>query len=376
MRSFLKINQPSLGNDEVEAVSEVLRDGILTDKSGCGPRVLKFEKEFSRYVGARYAIAVNSGTSALHASLLALEIRHGDEVLLPSFTFSATAEVVLLAGAKPVFVDIDSRTYCMRTDGLESKISNRTSAIMPVHLYGLPADMGHIKEIAHKHGLTVIEDAAQALGAQYRDKRIGSLSDATCFSFYAVKNITTGGEGGMITTNDSDVAEKMRSIRVHGEERPYWVSGLGHNYRMTEMAASIGSVQLKKLPDFLEKRRRNSGYLSEKLKDLKKVELPVEPEDRKHAWHLYTLRLKGANAGKRNRVVDKLRSKNIGAAVYYETPVHLQPLYRKLSSSHRSDLLETERAARQVFSLPIHPAVKREDLDEVASDLEKILSRQ
>jgi perosamine synthetase len=180
----------------------------------------------------------------------------------------------------------------------------------------------------------------------------------------------------MITTNDLEVAEKLRSVRAHGEERPYWVSRLGHNYRMPEIAASIGSVQLKKLPDFLEKRRRNSRYLSERLKDLKKVELPVEPEGRKHAWHLYTLRLKGANAGKRNRVVDKLRAKNIGATVYYETPVHLLPLYRKLKSSHRGDLLETERAARQVFSLPIHPAVKREDLDEVALDLEKILLRQ
>jgi perosamine synthetase len=372
----LRINQPSLGNDEIEAATEVLRDGFLTDKSGCGPRVLKFEKEFSRYIGARYAVAVNNGTAALHASLLALEIGKGDEVLLPSFTFSATAEVVLLAGANPVFVDIDSRTYCMRTDGLESKISNSTSAIIPVHLYGLPADMGRIREIAHRHGLTVIEDAAQALGAEYRDKRIGSLSDATCFSFYGVKNITSGGEGGMITTNDLEVAEKLRSVRAHGEERPYWVSRLGHNYRMPEIAASIGSVQLKKLPDFLEKRRRNSRYLSERLKDLKKVELPVEPEGRKHAWHLYTLRLKGANAGKRNRVVDKLRAKNIGATVYYETPVHLLPLYRKLKSSHRGDLLETERAARQVFSLPIHPAVKREDLDEVALDLEKILLRQ
>jgi perosamine synthetase len=187
----LRINQPSLGNDEIEAATEVLRDGFLTDKSGCGPRVLKFEKEFSRYIGARYAVAVNNGTAALHASLLALEIGKGDEVLLPSFTFSATAEVVLLAGANPVFVDIDSRTYCMRTDGLESKISNSTSAIIPVHLYGLPANMGRIREIAHRHGLTVIEDAAQALGAEYRDKRIGSLSDATC-----LRTLLREGRGG------------------------------------------------------------------------------------------------------------------------------------------------------------------------------------
>jgi len=375
MRNLLRINQPFLGREEIEAVAEVLRDGVLTDKSGSGPRVLQFEKEFARYVGSRHAVAVNSGTAALHSALMASEIGRGDEVLLPSFTFSATAGSVMMTGAKPVFVDIDPKTYCLRVDSVEGKVSSRTTAIMPVHLYGLPADMGHIRELARKHNLVIIEDAAQALGAEYQDKKIGAIGDATCFSFYGVKNITTG-EGGMVTTNDNELAENLRSIRVHGEDRPYWVSRLGHNYRMSEIAASIGIVQLKKLPSFLEKRRKNSSYLSTKLSDSKKLDLPVEPEDRKHSWHLYTVRMKGANAGKRNRVVEKLRAKNIGASVYYETPVHLLPLYRKMGNLYKGDLRETERAARQVFSLPIHPMVGQDDLDELSSVLEKILVRQ
>jgi len=374
MRGLLRINQPLIGKEEIEAVAEVLKDGVLTHKSGSGPRVLQFEKEFASYVGCKHAVAVNSGTAALHASLLALDVGNGDEVLVPSFTFSGTAEAVLLAGAKPVFIDIDPRTYCMRAESVEGKISNRSTAIVPVHLYGLPADMNPIAKLARQHGLTVVEDAAQALGAEYLNKKIGAISDATCFSFYGVKNITTG-EGGMITTNDSELAEKLRSVRVHGEERPYWVTRLGHNYRMSEIAAAIGIAQLGKLSSFLERRRRNARYLSGKLKDLSRLETPTEPEGRKHAWHLYTVRLKGANAGKRNRVVERLRAKNIGASVYYETPVHLLPFYRRLSSSYRSDLLETERAARQVFSLPIHPVVKEDDLDEVTANLEKILSR-
>ncbi|MCW4043657.1 MAG: DegT/DnrJ/EryC1/StrS family aminotransferase, partial [Candidatus Bathyarchaeota archaeon] len=247
------------------------------------------------------------------------------------------------------------------------------SAIIPVHLYGLPADMSPIIKVARQSGLTVIEDAAQAVGAEYQNKKIGNIGDASCFSFYGVKNITTG-EGGMVTTNEAEFAEKIRRIRVHGEERPYWVSTLGHNYRMPEIAASIGTVQLKKLPTFLEKRRKNAEHLTKKLQDIKKLDLTLEPEGSKHAWHLYTVRMRGANAGKRNRVVSKLRSKNIGADVYYETPVHLLPLYRKYSSQ-KVDLQETEKASRQVFSLPIHPMVKQEHIEEIAKNLERILTK-
>jgi dTDP-4-amino-4,6-dideoxygalactose transaminase len=373
MRSLLRINQPCIGKEEIEAVTEVLKDGLLTDKSGAGPQVLQFEKAFSKYTGAKYAIAVNSGTAALHASLMASNIGQGDEVLVPSFTFPATAGAVLLVGAKPIFIDIDPKTYCMRVDLIESKISNKTSAIIPVHLYGLPADMNPIIKVARQSGLTVIEDAAQAVGAEYQNKKIGNIGDASCFSFYGVKNITTG-EGGMVTTNEAEFAEKIRRIRVHGEERPYWVSTLGHNYRMPEIAASIGTVQLKKLPTFLEKRRKNAEHLTKKLQDIKKLDLTLEPEGSKHAWHLYTVRMRGANAGKRNRVVSKLRSKNIGAAVYYETPVHLLPLYQKYASQ-KVDLQETEKASRQVFSLPIHPMVKQDHIEEIAKNLERILTK-
>ncbi|MGQ9542626.1 MAG: DegT/DnrJ/EryC1/StrS family aminotransferase [Candidatus Bathyarchaeia archaeon] len=368
MRTILKINQPNLGREEIEAAAEVLREGILTDKSGSGPRVLQFEKEFAKFVGARYAIAVNSGTAALHASLLASEVTYRSEVILPSFTFQATAEAVLLVGAKPVFADIDPKTYCLEAGNIEEKITSKTTAIIPVHLYGLPADMEPIMEVARRNDLTVIEDGAQAHGAEYRNRKIGSIGDMTCFSFYGTKNMTTG-EGGIVTTNDSEIAERLRAIRSHGEERPYWSSRLGHNYRMPELSAAIGTVQLRKLPTFLEKRRRNANYLTERLMGFKALELPSEPEDRRHAWNLYTVRLKGANAGKRNRLVQKLRARNIEATVYYETPVHLMPLYRKF----RSRLPETEKAARQVLSLPVHPSISREDLDRITTDLKKIL---
>ncbi|MBS7625575.1 DegT/DnrJ/EryC1/StrS family aminotransferase [Candidatus Bathyarchaeota archaeon] len=368
MKVVLRINQPNLGEEEVEAATDVLREGILTHKSGAGPRVLQFEREFASYVGARFAVAVNSGTAALHASLLASDVGPGDEVLLPSFTFSATAEAILLAGARPVFVDIDPKTYCMDVENIEEKITGRTKAIIPVHLYGLPADMDLINEVAKRNDLVVIEDGAQAHGAEYQKRKIGSISDMTCFSFYGTKNMTTG-EGGMITTNDGEIAERLRAIRSHGEERPYTSSRLGHNYRMPELSAAIGSVQLKKLPTFLERRRKNALYLTKSLENIKGLELPSEPENRKHAWNLYTIRLRGSNAGKRNRIVQKLRSRNIEVTVYYETPIHFMPLYRRF----RSHLPETERAARQVLSLPVHPSITLKDLDRIATELKRII---
>jgi dTDP-4-amino-4,6-dideoxygalactose transaminase len=366
MRTILRINQPNLGEEEVEAAADVLREGILTDKSGAGPRVLQFEREFARFVGAKFAVAVNSGTAALHASLLASDVGHGDEVILPSFTFSATAEAVLLVGAKPVFVDIDPKTYCLDADNIEENITRKTKAVIPVHLYGLPADMDPIIEVARRNDLIVIEDGAQAHGAEYHKRKIGSIGDLTCFSFYGTKNMTTG-EGGMITTNDSEMAERLRAIRSHGEERPYLCSRLGHNYRMPELSAAIGSVQLKKLPTFIEKRRSNAKYLTECLEEIKELELPSEPDDRKHAWNLYTIRVK--SSGRRNRVVQRLRTRSIEATIYYETPIHLMPLYRRFKRC----LPETEKAARQVFSIPVHPSIAPKDLDRITTELKKLV---
>lgn len=372
MRDMIPINQPSIGKEEIDAVTEVLRSGILTEKSGRGPRVLQFEKEFAKFVGAKHAIAVSSGTAALHSSVLASGIQSGDEVVVPSFTFSATAGAVALAGGKPAFADIDADTYSITAESIEAVLTRGTKAIMPVHMYGLCTDMDPIIELAHNRGIVVIEDAAQAHGAEYNGRKVGSLGDMTCFSFYPGKNMTTG-EGGMITTNDDDLAEQLKRIRTHGEERPYWVARQGHNYRMPEIAAAIGAVQLKKLPGFLQERRNHAEFMSEKLGVLGKLVMPREPTGRKHAWYLFTPRLRGANAGKRNKLVEKLRSKNIACSVYYESPVHMLPYYRDLQSGRRSALPETERACRQVFSLPVHPMIKQNELQYVAEAVKRAI---
>jgi perosamine synthetase len=372
VRDLIRINQPIIGKEEIDAVTEVLKSGILTEKSGRGPRVLDFEKEYARYVGAKHAVAVSSGTAALHSALIVAGVKQGDEVVVPSFTFHSTAEVVLLCGAQPVFADIDPDTYTVSADTVESALTRSTKAIIPVHLYGLPADLDPLRKLARDRGVTLIEDAAQAHGAEYKGSKVGSMSDMTCFSFYAGKNMTTG-EGGMITTDDDDYSERLRMVRTHGEQRPYWPTAVGNNYRMNEILAAIGLAQLKKLPSFLEKRRKNAEFLSEKLGVLGKVIAPKEPEGRKHAWYVYTLRLRGANAGKRNKVTEKLLSKNIGATVYYESPLHMLPLYREFSTNRRP-LPETEKACRQVFSLPVHPKLDESDLEYVFETLKRVLA--
>ncbi len=370
MRDRIKINEPSIGKEEIDAIVNVLKSGILTEKSGMGPKVLEFERNFAKFLGVRQAIAMCSGTAAIHAALLARGIVPGDEVIVPSFTFASTAGAVLLAGARPVLADIDPETYNIRPDSIEAVITRKTKAIIAVHLYGLPADMKAIGDIARDRGVVVIEDAAQAHGAMYDGRMAGTLGDMACFSFYAGKNMTTG-EGGMITTDDDEMAEVLRSVRTHGESRPYWAIRLGHNYRMTEMAGAMGCVQLAKLPSFLERRRKNAELLTEKLSTSGKIILPTEGEDRKHSWYLYTVRLRGANAGKRNKVVERLITKNVGAAVYYETPLHLMPLYREYLGYKRGMFQESEKASRQVFSLPVHPNLSPEDIETIADNTKK-----
>lgn len=372
MRELIRINQPLIGKEEIEAAVAVLKSGTLTNKSGAGPKVLEFEREFARFVGVKHAIAVNTGTAALHCALLAAGVRNSDDVLTPSFTFAGTGSPILLCGAKPIFADVRSETYCMSPEDVENSISRRTKAMIPVHLYGLPCDMDPIMKIAREKGATVIEDAAQAHAAEYRQRKAGALGDIACFSFYSGNNMTTG-EGGMITTNDDDLAQAARMIRTHGEERPYWVSRIGNNYHMTELAAAIGIAQLRKLPEFVQKRRENARILTEQLRASAKLAIPIEPEGTRHAWCLYTVRLRGANAGRRNKVVEKIRDKNIEAAIYYETPLHLLPLYKEVSGVRKGSLPETERAARQVFSLPIHAGMTSEEVSYVGDTVKRVV---
>ncbi|MEM3673263.1 MAG: DegT/DnrJ/EryC1/StrS family aminotransferase [Candidatus Bathyarchaeia archaeon] len=350
---MIPINAPQIGEEEIEAVTKVLKSGILTHGLGAGPMVKKFETEFANFVGAKYAVAFNSGTAALHSALMAAGIGKGDEVILPSFTFVATAEVVALVGAKPVFVDINPETYNISPELIEKAVTKKTKAIIPVDLYGLSANMRPIREIADKHGLFVIEDAAQAHGATYNGKPPGAFADVACWSFYASKNMTTG-EGGMTTTNNEEIAERLRLIRSHGEKNKYVSVSAGYNYRMPEIEAAIGCVQLKKLPNFLKKRRENANKLTEKLGEAKRLQLPNEPKGYAHSWYLYTVRIRDADKTQRDKIIEELKQKGIGAEVYYATPIHLMPYYHKLA---KCKLPETEKAANQVFSLPVHPSV-------------------
>jgi len=366
---MIPINLPLIGDEEVEAVTMALRSGQLTGRVQSGPWVRRLEDGFSKFVKAKYAYAVNTGTAALHLSLMAAGIGAGDEVIVPSFTFIATAEAVALAGGKPVFVDIEPDSYNIDPGKVEEAVTEKTRAIIPVDLYGLPANMAPLRETADGHDLIIVEDAAQAHGATYEAKPAGSYADMACWSFYASKNMTTG-EGGMITTSKEEYADKIPYVRAHGEKEEYYSSMLGHNFRMPEIEGAIGCVQLQKLPTFLEARRKNAMRLTEILRNAGRLQLPEEPRGFRHSWYLYTVRLKDATATERNDLVEELRRRSIGAAVYYHAPIHLMPYYKQFGTYR---LPETEKASEQVLSLPIHPAVTSEQVDYIGKTVMELV---
>lgn len=365
---MITINLPDIGNEEIEAVIEVMKSGLLTSGLGAGPKVKEFEKNYSKFAGVKHAIAVNTGTAALHAALLAADIKSGDEVILPSFTFVATAEAIVLAGGRPVFADIDPETYTLSPEAVEKAVTKNTKAIIPVDLYGLPADIKQIREIAVKNDLIIVEDCAQSHGATCEGKPAGAIADLACWSLYAAKNIGTG-EGGVVTTDNDELAEKVRMVRTHGEKMKYQSLMLGTNYRMTEIQAAIGIVQLDRLPDFFDKRSKNAKRLTENLETTEKIELPPKLNNRTHSWYLYTVRIKDASEEKRNRIIAQMRSSGIGAEAYYPIPINEMPYYRREFGIF--NLPETEIAAKQVISLPIHPKVTGEQIDYIS---EKILA--
>ena len=367
---MIPINLPKIGEEEVQAVVKVLRSGMLTSGLGAGPMVTEFEKNFAKFAGVKHAVAVNTGTAALHSAVVASGVKQGDEVILPSFTFVATAEAVVLAGGKPAFADIDAQTYNLSPSAVEKSITKNTKAILPVDLYGFSADMKSMREIAAKHGLALVEDAAQAHGTTYAGKPAGTFADAACWSLYASKNMTTG-EGGIITTDNDQIAETLRMIRTHGEKAKYSSLMLGTNYRMSEVQAAIGNVQLQKLPSFVAKRRQNAQQLTKILEKSSRLILPWESKDRQHSWYLYTARLKDGTETERNKIVEELKKKGIGSEVYYVNPVHQMPFYRENFGSTK--LPETDKASKQVFSLPIHPGVKAEQVDYIGKTVLSLL---
>ena len=358
----IAINVPFVGKAEIAAVTSILKNGALTSAANHGGRYVQaFEKSASLFIKSKYVVAVNSGTAALQAALYALDIKKGDEVLVPSFTFVATANSVVSTGAKPVFVDVLKENYTMDPDDLQKKITKKTRAIMPVHLYGNVAYIDRILEIAKKHNLPVIEDSAQSLGSTYKGKHTGTFFEMGCYSMYPAK-VMTAGEGGFIVTNNKKLRDKLLMIRNHGMIHGYDTRIFGLNLRLPEINAAIATVQMKKLPNFLKTRKRNADLLSKLLSDLK-ITLPHQRKNENVNWYLYTIA-----TNKRNKILKILNEKGIGAASYYPIPVHKTPFYKL-----KTKLPVTDWAASRVISLPIHPKVTQNNIEFIAKTIRDIL---
>jgi dTDP-4-amino-4,6-dideoxygalactose transaminase len=359
--TFIRIAQPIIGPEEEAAVLRVLRSGRLAQ----GPVVAEFEAAVADYAGVEHAVAVSSGTAALIVALLAHEIGPGDEVIVPAFTFAATANAVLIVGAVPVLADIRADTYNIDESRLEALVTRRTRALIPVHLFGHPADMDGVLAVAARHGLIVIEDACQALGALWQGRQAGSFS-TSCLSFYATKGITTG-EGGMLLTNDAAVAGRARLLRNQGEVERYRTDLLGNNYRLTEVAAAIGLAQLRHAGGWIDARRGNAARLTELLSG---VETPLQLPGAKHIYQQYTVRVPD---GRRDSLQHALRAAEIESAVYYPLCLHQQPLYQQRGIGGGFPV--AERAATEVLSLPVHAALTASDVERVAAAVNQSMAR-
>jgi len=349
---FIPAARPLIGDEERAAVDAVLQSGMLAQ----GPEVAAFEREFSdALVAGRPTAAVNSGTSGLHLGLLAAGIGPGDEVIVPSFTFAATANAVVLAGAVPVFADIEPDSFNLDPDSVARAIGPNTAAIMPVHLYGHPADMGRLSALAAEHSLALFEDAAQAHAATLDGRQVGTFGDWAMFSLYPTKNMTSG-EGGMVVSASAATDERVRLLRNQGMARPYENEIAGFNARMTDLHAAIGRAQLRKLAGWTEQRRRNAARFDAELTG---VVTPPVADGAEHVYHQYTIRV----AEDRDGFARALREQHgIGTGVYYPTPVHRLPVF-----GLELDLPETERAAREALSLPVHPSLSERDVDRIVS---------
>lgn len=357
---MINIAKPIITNEEIEAVTETLKSGMIAQ----GSKVDSFQKEFSKFVDAKYGIATSSGTTALHTALLALGIKKGDEVITTPFTFAATANSIVYTQAKPVFSDINPKTYNLDPEKIEEQITDKTKAIMPVHLYGQPADMDPIMKIAKYYDLSVIEDAAQAHGAMYNNQPVGSIGSMGCFSFYPTKNMTTS-EGGMVTTNDKKLEEQASMIRAHGESNRYNHVMLGYNFRMTDIAASIGLVQLKHINEFNDKRIANAKYLTEGLKDIDGITTPEKLSNVKHVYHQYTISV----SENRDKFQEYLKNEGVGTGIHYPAVIYKQGYYQ--DQGYVGDCPNAEKASQHVLSIPVHPSLTQDDLDIVIETIKK-----
>lgn len=362
--NYIPIAAPDIGNEERDAVLAVLETGGIAQ----GPKVAEFEEAFAEFLDVKNAVAVNSGTAALHTALLAHGIGPGDEVITSSFSFIASGNSILYTGAKPVFVDIQESDFNIDPAAIEAAISPRTKAVVPVHLFGQPCELDAIAHLCRTRGLVMIEDACQAHGASFRGKCAGTFGTG-CFSFYPTKNMTTG-EGGMLVTDDDGVAEKARLIRTHGMKIRYYHETLGYNYRLTDLGAAIGLAQLGKLVMYNDRRYQNAMFLNETLSGIRGLITPGIERDRTHVFHQYTARLTADFRMSRDDTVAALDERGIGSGIYYPVPIHKQQVY--LDRGYNTALPVTERMAAEVISLPVHPRVKAEDLSRIVTAIKEI----
>lgn len=378
--TYLSYGKQSIDNDDIQAVVEVLKGDYLTT----GPTVEAFEKKVSKYVGAKYAVAVSNGTAALHAACFAAGIKEGDEVLVSSITFAASANCVLYCGGTPVFVDIDSKTYNIDINKIEEKITPKTKAIIAVDLTGQSVDIDRIIEIAKKHNLVVIEDAAHALGSEYKGKKVGMKADMTEFSFHPVKPITTA-EGGIIVTDSKEMYEKLKIFRTHGinreesrmikNEGPWYYEQveLGYNYRITDVQCALGISQMKKLDEFISRRRDIVQVYNENFKDLPEINIPFEEDYSKSGYHIYviTLNLNMLKVG-RKEIFEALQKENIGVNVHY-MPVYLHPYYKNLGYQ-KGECPNAEDIYSRMITLPLFPRMSDSDVRDVIDGVKKVIN--
>jgi dTDP-4-amino-4,6-dideoxygalactose transaminase len=355
---MIPISKPYIGDEEKRAVLAVLESGMLAQ----GPRVAELERRFAELCQVKHAIATSSGTTALHVALLAHEIGPGDEVITTPFTFIASVNAILFTGARAVLVDVDEETFNIDPALIEAAMTPRTKAIMPVHLYGYPCDMDPLLDLAERRGLAIIEDAAQAVGASYKGRMVGSFGTA-CFSLYATKNVMSG-EGGIITTDDDAIAERARMIRSHGMKRRYYHDMLGYNFRLSDLHAAIGLAQMDRLATATAKRRENAAYLSAHLRG---VRVPVVKPEYGHVWHQYTIRV----SSDRDAAVQQLSEAGVGTGIFYPVPAHKQLHLQELGYGELS-LPVAEQLSQEVISLPVHPLLSQADLEKIVYEVNRL----
>lgn len=360
MTEFIPAAKPLIGDDERAAVDRVLQSGMVAQ----GPEVAAFEREFAdHFVDGLPVVAVNSGTSGLHLGLLAAGVGPGDEVIVPSFTFAATANAVALTGATPVFADIEPETFTLDPRAVDDAVTKRTRGILPVHLYGHPARMTELADVAVKHGLSLYEDAAQAHGAALNGRNVGTFGEMTMFSLYPTKNMTSG-EGGMVVAPDEATARRVRLLRNQGMERQYENELIGFNARMTDIHAAIGRVQLTKVDAWTASRRSNAAFLDANLRG---VTVPPVASGATHVYHQYTIRVEEDRDGFVKALKEEFA---IGSGVYYPIPNHRLPSLSKYAPG--LELPQTERAAREAVSLPVHPSLSADDLERIVAAVNSI----